>query len=44
VDAKLIDAFTKNSVHEAIVKCCQLRPSVDISCAAPSTVKEIALA
>ena len=30
-------------VHDAISVCCGLRPPVDISCAAPSTVKEIAL-
>jgi ketol-acid reductoisomerase len=40
----LISNFKSNPVHEAISTCCKLRPAVDISCAAPSTVKEIAMA
>lgn len=43
VKKELIEDFLKNPVHDAISVCCELRPPVDISCAAPSTVKEIAL-
>jgi ketol-acid reductoisomerase len=44
LDDKLIDDFLKNPVHDAIRVCNELRPAVDISCTADSTVKEIALA
>ncbi|CAB1117776.1 unnamed protein product [Ectocarpus sp. CCAP 1310/34] len=44
VDDSLISDFLENPVHDAIRVCSELRPAVDISCAAPSTVKEIALA
>lgn len=40
VDAKLIEAFKKNSVHAAVVECCKLRPTVDISLFAESTMLE----
>lgn len=43
VNDALLKDFLANPVHDAISVCCQLRPPVDISCAAPSTVKEIAL-
>ena len=43
VNQELIGDFLKNPVHDAISVCCSLRPPVDISCAAPSTVKEIAM-
>lgn len=43
VNQELIGDFLKNPVHDAISVCCSLRPPVDISCAAPSTVKEISL-
>jgi hypothetical protein len=43
VKQSLIDDLLKNPVHDAIAVCAQLRPPVDISCAAPSTVKEIAM-
>ena len=43
VSPKLIEEFLANPVHDAITVCASLRPPVDISCAAPSTVKEIAL-
>lgn len=43
VKTELIDNFKSNPVHKAISICCELRPPVDISCAAPSTVKEVAL-
>jgi ketol-acid reductoisomerase len=44
VDQKLIDDFKKNSVHEAVLKCAEMRPSVDISLFASTTTKERALA
>ncbi|CAM9225422.1 unnamed protein product [Choristocarpus tenellus] len=44
VDENLISDFLANPVHDAIKVCAELRPPVDISCAAPSTVKEIAMA
>ena len=40
VDANLIKAFKENSVHQAVVECCKLRPSVDISLFAESTMLE----
>ena len=43
INAKLLEDFKTNSVHGAIVECCKLRPSVDISLQAESSVKEIAL-
>lgn len=43
MNQQLISEFLNNPVHDAISVCCTLRPPVDISCAAPSTVKEIAL-
>mmetsp|Transcript_21963 Transcript_21963/g.67599 ORF Transcript_21963/g.67599 Transcript_21963/m.67599 type:complete len:534 (+) Transcript_21963:24-1625(+) len=36
----LISDFLSNPVHDAVAVCSQLRPPVDISCDAPSTVKE----
>ncbi|CAM9895758.1 unnamed protein product [Hapterophycus canaliculatus] len=44
VDEGLMSKFLENPVHDAIRVCSELRPAVDISCAAPSTVKEIAMA
>ena len=44
VNEKMMTEFLENPVHDAISVCCTLRPPVDISCAAPSTVKEIDLA
>lgn len=44
VDEGLMSKFLENPVHDAIRVCAELRPAVDISCAAPSTVKEIAMA
>ena len=41
VNDKMMKEFLDNPVHDAISVCCTLRPPVDISCAAPSTVKEI---
>ncbi|CAN0097485.1 unnamed protein product, partial [Discosporangium mesarthrocarpum] len=43
VNDELIKDLLENPVHDAIRVCAELRPPVDISCAAPSTVKEIAL-
>eukprot|EP00607_Mallomonas_marina_P001023 CAMPEP_0182426022 /NCGR_PEP_ID=MMETSP1167-20130531/12502_1 /TAXON_ID=2988 /ORGANISM="Mallomonas Sp, Strain CCMP3275" /LENGTH=532 /DNA_ID=CAMNT_0024607171 /DNA_START=78 /DNA_END=1676 /DNA_ORIENTATION=+ len=39
-DASLIEAFKSNSVHGAITECCKMRPSVDISLFAESTMLE----
>ena len=39
-DPQLIDNFVKNSVHPAVEECCKLRPSVDISLFASSTMLE----
>jgi len=43
VDEQIIADFEKNPVHGAIVECCKLRPTVDISCEAPTTTKEIVI-
>eukprot|EP00595_Chromulina_sp_UTEXLB2642_P002061 CAMPEP_0196763006 /NCGR_PEP_ID=MMETSP1095-20130614/3211_1 /TAXON_ID=96789 ORGANISM="Chromulina nebulosa, Strain UTEXLB2642" /NCGR_SAMPLE_ID=MMETSP1095 /ASSEMBLY_ACC=CAM_ASM_000446 /LENGTH=503 /DNA_ID=CAMNT_0042115263 /DNA_START=188 /DNA_END=1699 /DNA_ORIENTATION=- len=43
VDSKLIKDFVENSVHEAVVQCAKLRPSVDISLFAETTTKERAI-
>merc|ERR1711957_555765 len=43
VDETLISNFETNPVHGAILECCKLRPSVDISCEAPTTTKEIVI-
>jgi len=42
LDMGTVDAFKSNPVHDAVEACCKLRPSVDISCTAESTVKEVA--
>lgn len=39
-DPKQIEAFKANSVHKAVTECCKLRPSVDISLFAESTMLE----
>lgn len=44
VNQQLIEEFKKNSVHEAVLKCAEMRPSVDISLFASTTTKERALA
>mmetsp|Transcript_725 Transcript_725/g.1049 ORF Transcript_725/g.1049 Transcript_725/m.1049 type:complete len:548 (+) Transcript_725:43-1686(+) len=44
VNSKLIEEFLDNPVHDAIRVCGELRPPVDISCTAPSTVKEFSTA
>jgi ketol-acid reductoisomerase len=43
VDQKLIADFENHKVHKAISECCKLRPSVSISCEAPTTTKEIVI-
>jgi len=43
VNEQLLSDFLDNPVHGAIVECCKLRPSVDISCEAPTTTKEIVI-
>ena len=40
VDNKLIEDFKTNTVHNAVDACCQMRPSVDISLFADSTMLE----
>ena len=40
VNKDLIEAFKSNSVHNAVDACCQMRPSVDISLFAESTMLE----
>jgi ketol-acid reductoisomerase len=40
VDQSLIEAFKTNSVHDAVDACCLMRPSVDISLFAESTMLE----
>ena len=41
VDKSKIEAFTGHRVHQAVEECCKLRPSVDISCTAPTSTKEV---
>jgi ketol-acid reductoisomerase len=36
----MIDAFKNHIVHDAVIACCKMRPSVDISIFADSTVME----
>jgi ketol-acid reductoisomerase len=40
VNAQLIADFTSNSVHPAVSACCEMRPSVDISLFAASSMLE----
>lgn len=40
VDKKLIENFMANSVHDAVIECAKMRPSVDISLFAESTMLE----
>jgi len=44
VNAKLIEDFKKNKVHDAVTECCKMRPSVDISLFAESTMLERTMA
>lgn len=43
-DADLINKFKNNKVHKAVEECCKLRPSVDISLFAESTMLERVMA
>jgi ketol-acid reductoisomerase len=43
VNQKLIEDFKSHSVHEAVLACAEMRPSVDISLFASTTTKERAL-
>jgi len=43
VNTDLIADFEKHSVHAAVEECCKLRPSVDISCTAETSTKEIVI-
>jgi len=40
---ELISDFTSHRIHGAVVECCKLRPSVDISCDTASSTKEIVI-
>ena len=44
VNAELLEAFKTNSVHAAVDACCEMRPSVDISLFAESTMLERTMA
>lgn len=44
VNQELINDFKTNSVHDAVIECCKLRPSVDISLFAESTMVERVMA
>lgn len=44
VSTELIEAFKNNNVHAAVDACCQMRPSVDISLFAESTMLERTMA
>jgi len=43
VDEELIADFEKHTVHQAVEECCKLRPTVDISCTAETSTKEIVI-
>mmetsp|Transcript_13342 Transcript_13342/g.25040 ORF Transcript_13342/g.25040 Transcript_13342/m.25040 type:complete len:532 (-) Transcript_13342:71-1666(-) len=43
VNDQLIADFENHPIHGAVVECCKLRPSVDISCDVQSSTKEIVI-
>jgi len=43
VNDELIADFENHPIHGAVVECCKLRPSVDISCDVESSTKEIVI-
>merc|ERR1712238_19148 len=43
MNENLIADFTSHRIHGAVVECCKLRPSVDISCDTASSTKEIVI-
>jgi len=43
VSEELIAEFENHSVHAAVEECCKLRPTVDISCTAETSTKEIVI-
>jgi ketol-acid reductoisomerase len=43
VNEELIADFENHPIHGAVVECCKLRPSVDISCEVSSSTKEIVI-
>jgi ketol-acid reductoisomerase len=43
VNEQLIADFENHPIHGAVVECCKLRPSVDISCEVQSSTKEIVI-
>ena len=43
VDEDLISDFENHNVHQAVEECCKLRPTVDISCTAETSTKEIVI-
>lgn len=43
VNDDLISDFENHRVHQAVEECCKLRPTVDISCTAETSTKEIVI-
>jgi len=43
LNEELISDFENHPIHGAVVECCKLRPSVDISCDVESSTKEIVI-
>jgi len=43
VNEELIADFENHPIHGAVLECCKLRPSVDISCEAETSTKEIVI-
>jgi len=43
VNEELIADFENHAIHGAVIECCKLRPSVDISCDVQSSTKEIVI-
>ena len=43
VNSDLIEAFKTHVIHGAVLECCKLRPTVDISLNAATTTKEIVI-
>jgi ketol-acid reductoisomerase len=43
VNDQLIADFESHPIHGAVIECCKLRPSVDISCEVQSSTKEIVI-
>ena len=43
LDDQLLADFENHPVHNAVEECCKLRPTVDISCTAETSTKEIVI-